>query len=119
MARELKFRAWDGTQMVYQTNALSDIQRFFRVIREDAIVMQFTGLLDKNSKEIYEGDIIEMQHPYKKRKYRGEVKYDKYCFMCKNFYMSHLDNPSDIFSEGTGYIEVIGSVHQNPELLKC
>ena len=55
--RTIKFRAFDDGKMIYPTGALSKLKRFIRIIREDAIIMQFTGLLDKNGKEIYEGDI--------------------------------------------------------------
>ncbi|MDX1428508.1 MAG: YopX family protein, partial [Salegentibacter mishustinae] len=57
--RIIKFRAWDDGKMVYQTGALVDLRRFFRVIREDAILMQFTGEKDERGNDIYEGDIFQ------------------------------------------------------------
>lgn len=59
MNRELKFRAFDDGKMVYQTNALISLERLFRVIRQDAIVMQWTGLHDKNGKDGYHKDIVK------------------------------------------------------------
>jgi uncharacterized phage protein (TIGR01671 family) len=80
-------------------------------------VMQFTGLHDKNGKEIYEGDILRIEHPYKDREYIGEVVYEYYMFMVNGFYFTHYDNPSDAFEE-MKYVEVIGNIYENPELLK-
>jgi uncharacterized phage protein (TIGR01671 family) len=57
--REIKFRAWQDNKMVYQPMSGNyALTRFAGFLYEDAIVMQYTGLEDKNGKEIYEGDII-------------------------------------------------------------
>lgn len=47
--------------MIYPTDDLSYIKKFFSVIRPDAILMQFTGQKDGNKKDIYEGDIIRLE----------------------------------------------------------
>lgn len=61
MPREIKFRAFDDGHMItmpLDTNF--GISRFFGIIRDDAVIMQFTGLRDKHGKEIYENDIVRI-----------------------------------------------------------
>lgn len=64
MMREIKFRAWTGTHMVYATlQEISSRDAFFGQVNywsSDFPVMQFTGILDKNGKEIYEGDVLHV-----------------------------------------------------------
>lgn len=59
--RELKFRAFDdGKMLTMPLDTNFGISRFFGILREDAIVMQFTGIKDIADKEIYEGDILKV-----------------------------------------------------------
>lgn len=77
----------------------------------DCDIMQFTGLHDKNGKEIYEGDIDSR---------RNVIMWNKdLCLFCP-----HSTLPHDGEWYPTSYpmdarnIEVIGNIHENPELLK-
>jgi uncharacterized phage protein (TIGR01671 family) len=70
-------------------------------------VGQFTGLLDKNKVKIFEGSDIRIKHPHENREFKGKVEWMEYGWGVKGFSFSHFDNPSDIFCEGTEYIEVI------------
>ena len=69
--------------------------------------MQFTGIHDKNGKEIYEGDILENQ------KERSVVYFEDGCF-----YVKFKDCRYRIGGFDRNYIRVIGNIHENPELLK-
>jgi uncharacterized phage protein (TIGR01671 family) len=84
----------------------------------DLELMQFTGLLDKNGKEIYEGDIVKYFDSYQVY-LLATVK-----FIDSAFVIQH-DGMDDDYIELADFhlpgvsIEVIGNIYQNPELLKC
>lgn len=140
--RDIKFRAWDKElKKIFKVDCLDFSAWWVRCKRPlDAprengnafygernsfsneetdrhILMQYTGLIDKNDNEICEGDIIEVKHPYQNRYYKGEIFYEYGAFEARNFYFSHYINPSD-FKEELEYVEIIGNIYENPELLK-
>ena len=79
-------------------------------------VGQYTGLTDCFGIKIFEGDIIEINHPYA-GKFVSEVIWDMDCWSLKDFYFTCFDYPNMAFSEGTEYMKVIGNIFDNPELL--
>ncbi|MBF1033775.1 MAG: hypothetical protein HXL02_03370, partial [Candidatus Nanosynbacter sp.] len=80
---------------------------------EGNIVEQFTGLKDINGAEIFEGDIVKYGDNV------GEVFYDSECacFNVSGFYNGSQDYPTMAFNEHA-VMEVIGNIHENPELLE-
>ena len=118
MKRPIKFRIWDDILKVLFTPELdAKIGNLWTMPilsggvlkdREGIEVMQFTGLTDKNGKEIYEGDVIALD--------------DVICpitFSNGSFQMVTSENQgsSNAIQERVKYFEVIGNIYQNPELI--
>ena len=78
---------------------------------DPATVGEYTGLLDKNGVEICEGDIVRDRWGV------HEVFWDEYRFGLKGFWCTCYDSPYDGFSECVDQLEIIGNIHDSPELL--
>jgi uncharacterized phage protein (TIGR01671 family) len=123
--REIKFRAWDkeNKEMVeFDFGEVDDGMCFagtrsLDLIGIDAVpVMQFTGLLDKNSVEIFEGDILKNNYPGLSLL---KVVYGRGGFAIVAVdleeLLSELLNPDNSLYKTS---EIIGNIYENPELLK-
>lgn len=80
-------------------------------------VGQYTGLTDKNDRKIFEGDIVEHDHPYGGKSVHTVI-WNKYGWNLSDFYATYFDYPVEAFSEGTEFMTVIGNIYDNPELMK-
>ena len=112
MNRELKFRAWDKDEKYMSKgstikNVCLNVNSANFEWDDSLPIMQFTGLKDKNKKEIYEGDIIV----HNNRKLIVEFVDCGFALKQKNgTYWKD-------FNHVTKYMEVIGNIYENPELL--
>lgn len=110
--REIKFRAWDSKFLKMEAFELG---RFISPIKfADLILMQYTGLHDKNGKEIYEGDIVEQ---FKGSEYSCKRFVDWRQDHC-GFWLCFKDRPHVDLTEYREHLEVIGNIYENPELIK-
>lgn len=133
MSRVLKFRAWDSaTGKVSEPfdvkeswgDYLIDFDDYSTDGALDSIIWeQFTGLLDRNGKEVYEGDIVKC---YSRRKLIGEyqVIWNEDCggFECESLKPlvdggGRMLRDVRVFNEISIQFRVIGNIHENPELL--
>lgn len=107
------------TPQAYKCVMIGDIEDGSEEEVEEETIGQFTGLLDKNNKEIYEGDILKVYY-YGKSKVFGFVRFYEARFYIDDDYMRNEHKVkvpmSELFS--TYQFEIIGNIHDNPELLK-
>lgn len=122
--REIKFRCWDRFKQRWSNYKINDGTVYFMDKNtgvwygsynkryKDFNLMQYTGLEDKNGKEIYEGDILSdgnNEKPYKvifeNGSFRAEFKgdFEEYSF--------------DLIDVVAQSYEVVGNIYENPELM--
>ena len=120
--REIKFRAWDGKRMFHESfcEYLNGYGCLFQQFEKPEALMQYTGLKDKNGKEIYEGDIVKgiTCKGDGVEKLLGKMFFDEaeaeYCIEQNNDYFPVCS----IHVTDKNSLEVIGNIYENPELLK-
>lgn len=137
MNRVIKFRAWDKEEK----KMYFDVQNNYDNIREQTCfqdnnleLMQFTGLKDKNGKEIYEGDILMYKNNMSVK--NPGIPFDSYHKVCfgeydfgeyedqedgYGWYIQDIDVENDgssLTPMSSDLYEVIGNINENPELLK-
>ena len=121
-----KFRAWDKVfKEMVQVNALVFDEQVIKatykngnIAKEDVkeyVLMQSTGLFDKNDKEVFVGDIIKCT-----RGCPHEV------YLEKEYGGTYVGGMPAIYLKGiregyawTGAEEILGNIHENPELLEA
>lgn len=113
MAREIKFRAWDIPVKLMLENVGFEAGAIES--RKDLIFMQYTGLKDKNGKEIYEGDIVCSLNDTPK--INAVVKWQDGRFILKNWFDVYGQEP-DFKIVDPSQVEVIGNIYENPMLIK-
>ena len=121
--REIKFRAWDkekkimgevlGIDILHKEIFFSneDVDCYEHVDFKDIELMQYTGLKDKNNKEIYEGDIVTLHNS----KYKVIFNSKEAGFVLRD---DEFEMNIPFTNNNNKRMEVIGNIYENPELLK-
>lgn len=133
MSREIKFRAWDKDREVmigraYPNNWENNKDEWYADIAYMDLcgiesfngssrytLMQYTGLHDKSGKEIFEGDVVNVAHYADPVIVFWSEPHAQFRFGRRGA-ATQIDKTDWLFD--TDSIEVIGNVHENPELLK-
>jgi phage uncharacterized protein TIGR01671 len=125
--REIKFRAWlkedkkmenvktmdftDKTIRCLKKNEFINAYLLRRVSFDDVELMQYTGVKDKNGKEIYEGDIVVLNN----------IENDNMCIVRYEHSSYRLEGWSlreDLSNVEDRFLEVVGNIYENKNLLE-
>ena len=146
MNNRLKFRVWDklAERMIYphndnQQHFIIDLNGCFHNLQngsggDDYVIQQYTGLNDKNGKEVYEGDIVKIKRWYLRpfinnkqeidyQHIEGETEIGQviWGWNSQKYLVSYEHiryDDSEDFDKSSHSVEVIGNILENPELLK-
>lgn len=124
MQREIKFKAWHKEkQMMCPIIAIGLMDNWIELEPSpdsswvtdltDVILLQYTGVKDKNNKEIYDGDIVRFSAHYFGDSWNTESTEVIEWYTCQwndNLWVGYMDKPE--------WCEVIGNIHQNSDLIK-
>lgn len=128
--REIKFRAWGklGKRMYYPPSDATGLGVLADFIQShsgkygfnadgDSILMQYTGLKDKNGKEIYEGDVLKVDNSLQVSCWmRGDICTVK--ALPGRFKLENKAGDGNMMQEDMqDVVEIIGNIYENPELL--
>jgi len=139
--RTIKFRAWDKQLSTMRYNDIypksardwdeweQSFDCMLTVIEMDYVLMQFTGLLDKNGKEIYEGDVVSYSRAHyrgKRAGYKGTIVWstnEPALVIFSRNALEQIQNRGGVYfsmsNSSVKNVEILGNIYENPELLEA
>ena len=126
--REIKFRAWvKEKKAIFEVVLINYVTKKVTYLLErvghllsirdakfnDVELMQYTGLKDKNNKEIYEGDILF--ESFGERYYKVVFENGGFRAEFKGDFDEHSFDLIDVVAQGC---EIVGNIYENPELME-
>jgi len=131
--RQLKFRAWNinrkrwqtGLGLYFDDSKIGDFSECFHNQEDenDYVIQQWTGLTDKNDKEIFEGDVLERVGPSGSFVKIFVSWHERECCFVYNSVCNPHGSPNLLHDNFVNladwtYWVVCGNIFENPELLK-
>ena len=126
-----RYRAWDKEfkemvqvdALVFEEQIIKVTYKNGNVVKEDLknyVLMQSTGLTDKNGKEIFEGDILSIETDEENVKVKLEVSWDSkhalFVFDSKKY--NAKEALGELFEDNPYPFKIIGNVWEDPELVE-
>ena len=126
--REIKFRAWvKDRKAIFEVVLINYVTKKVTYLLErvghllsirhekfnDIELMQYTGLKDKNEKEIYEGDILF--ESFGEKYYKVVFENGGFRAEFKGDFDEHSFDLIDVVAQGC---EIVGNIYENPELME-
>lgn len=130
MTRQIKLRAWDKKRKEWCRNIVGNCEYPSHITtlsipeNKNLDIQQFTGLLDRNGKEIWEGDIVKMYTPGNSSipvEIKTAISFKEGSFIAVEMNRKTFLTLKDAITLSNDVkmgLEIVGNVYEHPELLK-